>query len=182
MADPRTLSELPTFNRKDDCLRAVIETPKGSPNKYDYNPEFGCFELAKTLPQGMTFPFDFGFVPSTKGEDGDPLDILVLMDFPAVTGCVINARLIGCIRAKQKEKDKKAVRNDRFIAVAQDSRTLSEVQVLLDLRPGLMAEIKAFFIQYNKLAGKQFKPLGDCDAKGAPALIKAGIKKAGKKR
>jgi inorganic pyrophosphatase len=176
------LSRLPAFNKHDDCLRAVIETPKGSSNKYDYDPEYGCFALAKTLPEGLAFPFDFGFIPSTRGEDGDPLDILVLMDFPAVTGCVVNARLIGCIRAKQKEKGEAAIRNDRFIAISRDSRTLSHVSSLADLRPGLMDEIKEFFIQYNKLAGKKFKPLGDCGAKEALALVKAGMRKAGKKR
>jgi len=98
----------------------------------------------------MTFPFDFGFIPSTQGGDGDPLDILVLMDFPATTGCVVNARLIGCLQAKQKEKHKKPVRNDRFIAIARDSRTLSEVKTLPDLRSRLMNEVEEFFIQYNK--------------------------------
>lgn len=123
MGQRPALSELAAFNRKQGCIRVVIETPKGSANKYDFNPEFAGFELAKTLPEGMTFPFDFGFIPSTKGGDGDPLDILVLMDFPAATGCVVNAWLIGCLQAKQKETHKKPVRNDRFIAVAKDSRT-----------------------------------------------------------
>jgi inorganic pyrophosphatase len=176
------LSDLPAFNKKEDCLRAVIETPKGSSNKYDYKPHYGGFELAKTLPEGLAFPFDFGFIPSTKGEDGDPLDILVLMDFPAVTGCIVNVRLVGCIQAEQKEKGEAAIRNDRFIAISWDSRTLSDVESLTDLRSGLLDEIKEFFVQYNKLAGKKFTPIGDCDAKQALTLVKAGIRKAGKKR
>jgi inorganic pyrophosphatase len=182
MKRPRMLSELAPFNRKEDCLRAVIETPKGSSNKYDYDPELGAFELAKTLPEGMAFPFDFGFFPSTVGDDGDPLDVLVLMDFPAVTGSVVNVRVIGCLQAEQKENHKKAVRNDRFLAVAQDSRMLSEVKTLSDLRAGLMDEIKEFFVQYNKLEGKHFEPLGDCAADKALRLIKAGIKKAQEKK
>jgi inorganic pyrophosphatase len=180
MAHLKLLSQLPVFD--DDGLRAVVETPKGSPNKYDYNPDYGCFELAKTLPQGMTFPFDFGFIPSTKGEDGDSLDILVLMDFPAVTGCVVSVRLLGCIKAEQKEKGEKPLRNDRFIAVAKDSRTLSDVKVLADLRSGLLHEIKEFFIQYNRLANKKFTPIGDCDAKAALALVKAGAKTFAKEK
>jgi inorganic pyrophosphatase len=83
------LSDTATFE-----LRVVIETPKGSRNKYDYAPECDCMELGAVLPEGMTFPFDFGFVPSTLGEDGDPLDILVLIDGPVVPGCVIRARLV----------------------------------------------------------------------------------------
>jgi inorganic pyrophosphatase len=182
MVRPRTLSDLPAFNEKGNRIRAVVETPKGSPNKYNYDPEYGCFELAKSLPQGMTFPFDFGFIPSTRGEDGDPLDVLVLMDFPAVTGCVVKARLIGCIQAEQKEKGKKPFRNDRFIAVSEDSRILADVESLSDLRAGLVDEIEQFFVQYNKLAGKEFTPLGSCSGKKALALVRAGVKMAGKKR
>jgi hypothetical protein len=77
------LSDTATFDPKGD-LRVVIETPKGSRNKYDYDPECDCLDLATVLPEGMSFPFDFGFVPSTLGEDGDPLDVLVLMDAPVV--------------------------------------------------------------------------------------------------
>jgi inorganic pyrophosphatase len=68
--------------------RAIIETPKGSRNKFDYDPETNLFMLAGLLPEGMMFPFDFGFIPSTLAEDGDPLDILVLMDAPAHAGCL----------------------------------------------------------------------------------------------
>jgi inorganic pyrophosphatase len=175
------LTKLPAFNEKDDCLSAVIETPKGSSNKYDYDAKHGHFELAKTLPEGLAFPFDFGFIPSTKGEDGDPLDVLVLMDFPAEMGCVVNVRLIGCIEAEQTEKGGKAVRNDRLIAISRDSRTRSDVEALTDLRSGLLDEIKQFFVQYNKLGGKKFKPIGDRGVERALALVKAGVKKAGKK-
>jgi inorganic pyrophosphatase len=88
------LSEIATFDKASGDLRIVIET-KGSRNKYDYNPECDCLELATVLPEGMSFPYDFGFVPSTLGDDGDPLDVLVLMDVPVVPGCLIRARLIG---------------------------------------------------------------------------------------
>ena len=80
------LSETATFDERTGELRVVIETPKGSRNKYDYDPDCDCLELATVLPEGMSFPYDFGFVPSTLGEDGDPLDILVLMDAPVVPG------------------------------------------------------------------------------------------------
>jgi hypothetical protein len=88
------LSETATFDAKTGELRVVVETPKGSRNKYDYDPDCDCFDLATVLPEGMSFPFDFGFVPSTLGEAGDPLDILILMDAPVVPGCVIRARAV----------------------------------------------------------------------------------------
>ncbi len=72
-----------------DLLRVVIETPKGSRNKFAFNTEARVFELKKVLPAGMAFPYDFGFVPSTKADDGDPVDVLVLMDEPAFPGCVL---------------------------------------------------------------------------------------------
>jgi inorganic pyrophosphatase len=84
----KSLLVLPAFEKA--LVRAIIETPKASRNTYDYNPDLGCFEFGKALPEGMNFPFDFGFVPSTLGDDGDPVDILVLMDAPAQIGaCAI---------------------------------------------------------------------------------------------
>jgi inorganic pyrophosphatase len=175
------LSQTATFD-KEGCLRVVIETPKGSHNKYDYDPECDCFELATALPEGMTFPYDFGFIPSTLGEDGDPLDVLVLMDFPVMPGCLLNARLIGAIRAEQKEKGKDWIRNDRLIAIAQHARTHTGVHKLKDLRPHLLQEITAFFQDYNKEHGKKFKPVGDCDAELALDLVRRGIQKYKKKK
>jgi inorganic pyrophosphatase len=87
------LTALPhQFDVKTCVCRAIIETPKGFRNKFDYDPETDLFKLAGLLPEGMMFPFDFGFIPSTLGEDGDPLDILVLMDAPAHVGCLIEVR------------------------------------------------------------------------------------------
>jgi inorganic pyrophosphatase len=80
------LSDTATYDSESGDLRAVIETPRGSRNKFRYDPECDCFELATALPEGMSFPFDFGFVPSTLGDDGDPLDLLVIMDAPVPSG------------------------------------------------------------------------------------------------
>src|SRR5689334_25159663 len=101
MDDLTTLSN--NLDQGHCVCRAIIETPKGSRNKFDYDPDSNLFELGGLLPEGMMFPFDFGFVPSTLGEDGDPLDILVLMDAPAHVGCLIEVRIIGIITADQIE-------------------------------------------------------------------------------
>jgi inorganic pyrophosphatase len=95
------LSHLPTFDPKTGDLTVVIETPKGSPNKYDYDSRYGAFRFAAVLPEGMSFPFDFGFVPSTLGDDGDPLDVLLLLDASTPVGCILSARLLGIIKARQ---------------------------------------------------------------------------------
>src|ERR1700733_8357960 len=102
MMTPETI---PACDEDYEQWRVIIETPKGSRNKYDYSVEFKCFQLGKVLPEGMVFPFDFGFLPSTLGEDGDPVDVLLLMDQPTFCGCVVPSRLIGVIEAQQTEKD-----------------------------------------------------------------------------
>jgi inorganic pyrophosphatase len=101
MADPTQIKPL----RKNDLVRVVVETPKGSRNKYAFDAQREVFTLKRVLPAGMAFPYDFGFVPQTEAEDGDPLDVLLLMEEPAFPGCVIDCRLIGMIEGEQQEKD-----------------------------------------------------------------------------
>jgi inorganic pyrophosphatase len=176
------LSETAAFDRETGELRVVVETPKASRNKYDYDPDCDCLELAAVLPEGMSFPYDFGFVPSTLGEDGDPLDVLVLLDAPVAPGCVVRARPIGAIRAKQKrDKKGKWLQNDRLLAVATHAQIYGDVHTLGDLRSNLLNEIKAFFIEYNQLRGRQFKVEGDSGPGGAKRLIEAGMKAFKKK-
>src|ERR1700712_2308179 len=153
-------------------LRTVIETPKGSRNKFDYDPKQKLFSLAKVLPQGMVFPYDFGFIPQTKGEDGDPLDVLVLLPEPVHPGCVVNCRLIGVIRGKQRKKNGKAVRNDRFIATTAAAECeFQKIKSPRDLPAGMLMELQEFFVSYNKLEGKVFKLLGVEGPKEALQLI-----------
>src|SRR5215212_7933289 len=144
----------------DDELNVVIETPKGSRNKYNYDEKLGLFKLGGVLPSGASFPFDFGFVPSTLGGDGDPLDVLVLMDEPAFAGCLVRTRLLGVIEAEQTERDGETTRNDRLVAVAADSRDHQDIRTLTDLNEHLVDEIEHFFVSYNEIKGKQFRPLG----------------------
>src|SRR5579864_1938581 len=102
-------------DEEDGIIVVVVETPKGSRNKYAYDPQEHVFELKKVLPAGMAFPYDFGFVPSTQGGDGDPLDVLVLMDEPAFPGCKLTTRVIGVIEGEQGDGERE--RNDRVVAV-----------------------------------------------------------------
>lgn len=175
------LSEIDPFT-KDDDLRVVIETPRGSRNKYSYDSDCDCLQLSTVLPEGMVFPYDFGFIPSTLGEDGDPLDILILMEEPVIPGCVVRARLIGAIEAEQKEKEEGWMRNDRLIAVAAHAQTHDGAKRLSDLRPHLVSEIKEFFITYNKLRDRKFKPSNEAGPNEARKLIEAGMKRFKKKQ
>ena len=96
--------QLAPFDKKTEALQVIIETPKGSRNKYAFDESQGMFLLKKVLPAGMAFPYDFGFVPSTRAEDGDPVDVLVLMDEPAFVGCLLQCRIIGVIEGEQGKK------------------------------------------------------------------------------
>src|ERR1700712_4458752 len=117
----KATNQIAAFSKKGE-VNAIVETPQGSRNKFDFDPEKGLFELGAAMPAGVTFPFEFGFIPSTLGEDGDPLDLLILMDSATFVGCLVKVRLIGVIEAKQTDKNDKYVRNDRIIGVATESR------------------------------------------------------------
>jgi inorganic pyrophosphatase len=132
------------------------------------------FRLDGVLPIGASFPFDFGFVPSTLGGDGDPLDVLVLMDEPAFTGCLVATRLIGVITAEQQQKDGKVNVNDRLVAVASESHTHEGVRRLRDLSPKLVDEIEHFFVSYNEARGRVFMPKGRKGPQAAKAIVDAG--------
>jgi inorganic pyrophosphatase len=151
--------DVPPFDADSGELQVLIETPKGSRNKFKFDEQLGRFRLSGVLPMGAVFPFDFGFVPATLAEDGDPLDVLVLMDEPAFPGCVVLVRLLGVVEAEQTE-DGKTERNDRLIGVAAQSRDHQDLQSLDDLNANLVHEIEHFFVSYNAARGKSFKVLG----------------------
>jgi inorganic pyrophosphatase len=168
------LSDTAFRDKESGDYRAVIETPKGSRNKYRYNPAGNCFELATTLPAGMAFPFDFGFIPSTLGGDGDPMDALILMDSPVMSGCVLRCRLIGVIEAREKARGEDWEQNDRLIAVACHARTHEGIKRLSQLRSHTLEDIKAFFVDYNRLHDKKFQISGVHGPKRAALLVKKG--------
>nr|MDQ3622507.1 inorganic diphosphatase [Verrucomicrobiota bacterium] len=107
------IARLPAFVVNSREVNAIVDTPRGSQNKFKYDEESGLFMLGGAMPAGVVFPFEFGFIPSTAGGDGDPLDLLILMDAPTFVGCLVRARLIGVIEAEQTENGK-TLRNDRL--------------------------------------------------------------------
>lgn len=154
-----------------NTIEVIIETPKGCRNKYNYDEKLKAFKLKKILPAGAVFPFDFGFIPDTKAEDGDPLDVLVIMDEPAYPGTIIECRILGALKAKQSEKGM-MIENDRLIAVSTVSRDYSNVKELKDLNDNLKDEIQHFFVSYNNEEGKIFQPQGWADSEEAMEMIK----------
>ena len=178
VANPLRLS--PRDEDDGAIIQVIIETPKGSRNKYAFDPEQKVFELKKVLPAGMAFPYDFGFIPSTTAEDGDPVDVLVLMDEPAFPGCLLKCRPIGIIEAEQGKKDK-IERNDRIIAIEQANHSFAHVKHVDDLGKKFVKELEEFFVNYHQLSGKEYRIL---DVKGpgeASRRLKDGIRALKKK-
>jgi len=173
MADLTTLAN--QFDPDKATCRAIIETPKGSRNKFDYDPESDLFLLAGLLPEGMMFPFDFGFIPSTKGDDGDPVDIMVLMDAPAHVGCLIDVRIIGIIDAEQTQEGQ-TEKNSRILGAAIHSYEHENLVTIADVSKTLLSQVEEFFVSYNKQRGKKFKITDTGGPKKALRYLKSGIK------
>ena len=173
-----SVNELPAVDPDSGRLNVVIETPKGSRNKYKFDVKHVQWRLSKVLPQGMSFPCDFGFLPSTRGGDGDPLDVLLLTDEAAFPGCVVPARLIGVLEAEQTEHGK-TVRNDRLVAVIETPYNPAELHALEEVNPQRLDEIEHFFVSYNKMEGRQFKPLARHGADRGQELVEQAARQAG---
>ncbi len=160
-------------------LAVIIETPKGSSIKYDFDKKAGKYKIKKFLPMGMVFPYDFGFIPKTKGEDGDPLDVIMISEYGSFPGCVIDARIIGSMRAKQSKETGKSrmIRNDRYLAVPQLSLVYKDIDDIDDLSDEIYKELKDFFCNYNHIEKKKFKEIKKVGSKEA---LKEIIKNRGK--
>jgi len=158
---------LPPFDLDDtSTLNVIIDTPKGSRNKFEWDKKHGLYKLDGVLAAGAFFPYDFGFVPSTLADDGDAIDVLVLMEEPAFVG----------FGAFQTEEGKTS-RNDRLLAVAANSRNPRDVKTLDDLNQNLIHEIEHFFVSYNVAKGKTFEPQGRFGPEQARQLVLKAVER-----
>ena len=171
---PFRLHDIETHDPQTKRVNVIIDTPKGSHNKYKYDEELGLFRLSRVLPAGMHFPQDFGSIPRTRAEDGDALDVLVLMDAPTFVGCLVTVRLLGVLRATQKEK-RKTIRNDRLIAVAETPVNRPAISRIDELRNDRLSEIEQFFVSYNRAHNRVFTPTGRLGPKAAETLLRKAM-------
>lgn len=172
------LLKLPNLlDAAEHTCRVVIETSKGDRSKFAHDAETGTFHLRKLLPDGMSFPTDFGFVPSTIAADGDPLDAMVLHDEALPMGSVVTVRLLGVIEAEQME-DGKTERNDRLMAVSVASHLYKRIQRVEDLGDEYIRNLEEFFVNYNRLSGKGFQIVRIGEPDDAIRCIKKAIKQA----
>jgi inorganic pyrophosphatase len=165
MKDASPFDRLPAREDGTGLVNLIVDTPKGSRNKFRYDSALGLFRLGKRLPLGMAFPYDFGFIPSTLAEDGDPLDVLLLADEATFPGCLVGARLLGVLEAEQREKVE-STRNDRLVATVVTPYNPAELASLLDLGAPRLSEIEHFFVSYNEQEGRSFRVI----ARQGPAI------------
>ena len=143
--------------------------------KYKLDSREHVYTISHILPGDLAFPFDFGSIPSTLAADGDPLDVLIVMEVPSFAGCLVRVRLIGALEAKQTQKGK-TQRNDRLIGVAAESREYRNVRRLTDLRPRLIDEVEDFFVSYNARRGRRFRIVRRVGRSAARRLVNTGEK------
>ena len=173
-APTKTLETLPTRDDEGAWL-AVIEASQGTRHKLKYEPAWNAFVLNGVLPVGLAFPYDFGFLPSTLGDDGDPLDVLVLADEALPPGSVVPCRVVGVIEAEQHDAGAKdGKRNDRLLAVAVKSHRHGDCRKIKDLPAKVLDEIEQFFVAFNASKGGSFRPLARRGVEAATKLVEQG--------
>ena len=182
-APPRAAgrSALPTRDDEGRWL-AVIEATQGTRHKFKYSASSDAFVLSGVLPLGLGFPYEFGFLPSTLGDDGDPLDVLVLADEPLPLGALAPVRIVGVIEAEQQDKGQRAKRNDRLLAVTEPSHRYRECRALADLAANVLDEIERFFVFYNQAKDVRFTPLARRGRAAAERLVRMGQRRFGERR
>lgn len=169
------LLKLPARCKKGD-VHVVVETPRGSAAKLEYDPDLKAFTLSKALILGLTYPYDWGFIPSTKGDDGDPLDALVLHEAATAPGLILKCKIIGVLEVEQRAKGKKPIRNDRLIAVPRESHREKADKDARDLSKQVRQEIEKFFVATDELDDKTLKFLGWKGPKTGERLIERAAK------
>lgn len=165
---------IPPRDLKTKLVHVIIDTPRGSRNKFKFDETLDCFKLSRILPNGHVFPYDFGSIPGTRGEDGDALDVLVIMDEPAFPGCLITVRLIGAIVARQTHKGQ-TISNDRLIGVPQTPVNAPAIRELSELGTVTLTHLEHFFVSYNAAQNRRFEPLRRLGAAQAERLLRRAI-------
>jgi inorganic pyrophosphatase len=168
-----TLNKLPTF-AQGDVFHVVVESPRGSTVKLKYDADLDAMSISRPLAAGLIYPYDWGFVPSTKAEDGDPVDAALVWDVATFPGVVVPCRALGVIQVEQNRADGDGrARNDRILALPVDARRESELKSALLLPKRLRDEIEHFFIAATALEGKDAAILGWAGPEAALALLQS---------
>jgi inorganic pyrophosphatase len=163
---------LPIGARAPEIVNAVVEVPGGQANKYEYDATLEVFRLDRPLYASVHYPGDYGFFPSTRSSDGDPLDALILVQDPTFPGCVIEVRPIGVLEMIDQQ-----VPDQKILAVAQSSPIHKGICNHTDLDPHVLREIEHFFTVYKQLEGKHTEVRGWRDGAHARSVIQRGLQR-----
>jgi len=165
----------PAF-RQDGSVNVVVETPRGSQAKFKYDPETGAIMLSRPLPAGVVYPYDWGYIPSTRAADGDPIDVMVLWDGTSFPGVVLPSRLIGVLRVEQTGAEPGLrERNDRLFALPIKAPRSAHVQTIFDLPERVRLEIEQFFQTVVAFEGKDLRLLGFEGKDEADRVLRSAI-------
>ncbi len=152
---------------KDGAVNVIVEIPRGSRNKYEYDPALDLIALDRTLYSAVHYPTDYGFVPGTKASDGDPVDALVMIEEPTFPGCLVRVRLIGLLMIE----DGKDVTEPKLLTVPINEPRFAEYHDIADVPEHLLKEIENFFDIYKQLEKKEVKARGWQGAKQAEKML-----------
>jgi inorganic pyrophosphatase len=165
---------LPIGDMAPEIVTAVIEIPQDSVNKYEYDKQLRVFRLDRNLHSPIHYPGDYGFIPRTLAEDGDPLDILVLGDAPTFPGCIYNARPIGLFEMLDQ-----GMPDEKILAYATGNPRFSSINGYSDVMPHVLREVEHFFSVYKNLEGKRTEVLGWKDSEAAFEAIRSSHERFG---
>jgi inorganic pyrophosphatase len=172
----RLLHKLPTFSKqdKDTIFHVIVESPRGSAIKLKYDPDLGAMSVSRPLASGLVYPCDWGFVPSTEADDGDPIDAALYWDVASFPGVVVPCRALALIKVEQKSADGKGrARNDRILALPIDARRERDLKSAAALPKRIRDELEHFFIAATALEGKDARILGWAGPREALDLLRA---------
>ena len=164
--------ELPIGDRFPEVFRAVIEIPKEGTQKFEYDKQLHVFKLDRNLHSPVHYPGDYGFIPSTLSEDGDPLDVLVLVPGPSFPGCVQEVRPVGLLEMLDQ-----GIPDEKVLAVGKNNPRYSNVWNYTDIYPHMLKEITHFFSIYKDLEGKRVEIKGWHDASYARAKVIESVRR-----
>jgi inorganic pyrophosphatase len=163
--------------RQDGSVNVIVESPRGSTIKLKFDPDTKLMTLVRPLPAGIIYPFDWGFIPSTRAADGDPLDAFIVWDSPSYPGVVVACRAIGILKVEQTNPEsRRRERNDRIAVLPLKSPRQDAISSVFDLSERVRSEIERFFENAVAFEGKEVKLLGwdGPDAADAPIRAAAG--------
>ena len=166
------MKRIPARN-EDGSVNALIEIPRGSRNKYEYDEELGVIALDRTLYSAVHYPTDYGYVPGTRGPDGETVDVMVMVEESVFPGCLVRVRLLGVLTIRKTNGDPES----KLLAVPVSEPRFAEMRDIADVPRHLCEEIEHFFEVYKELEGSEIKSLGWEGAERAERVLEEVVER-----